>query len=94
MLCVRYILMIAILNVWSIKIRILTLIQYFYRIHFHKTTAMAQWVRAFALQAEGLVFESLLRQTLVVKTGSDSSTAKRSADDVSVTGLGDDHSKL
>ena len=33
-----------------------------------------QWVRAFALQAEGLVFESHLRQTLVVKTGSDSST--------------------
>ena len=40
---------------------------------------VAQWVRAFVPQAEGLLFESQPRQTLVVKTGSDSSTAKRSA---------------
>ena len=48
-----------------------------------KTTAaaMAQWVKAFAPQAEGLVFEFQPRQTLVVKTGSDSSTAKRSVID-------------
>ena len=45
-----------------------------------------QWVRAFALQAEGLVFESHMRQTLVVKTGSDSSTAKRLALGVAVMG--------
>ena len=41
---------------------------------------MAQWVRAFASKEEGCVFESqstdLSRQ---FKTGSDSSTAKRSA---------------
>ena len=37
---------------------------------------MAQWVRAFASQAEGWVFESQPRQTLVEKTGSDSSIAK------------------
>ena len=54
---------------------------------------MAQSVRAFAPQAEGWMFESQPRQTLVVKTGSDS-TAKRSAIRVSVTGvLGDDHYK-
>ena len=40
---------------------------------------MAHLVRTFAPQAEGWVFESLLRQTLLVKTDSDSSTAKRSA---------------
>ena len=43
------------------------------------TEAVAQWTRSFASQAEGLVFESQPRQTLVVKTGSDSSTATRSA---------------
>ena len=37
-------------------------------------------------KAEGWVFESQPRQTLVVKTGSDNSTAKRSAIGVSVTG--------
>ena len=42
--------------------------------------------RALTLQAEGWVFESQPRQTLVVKTGSDSSTAKRSAISVIVTG--------
>ena len=47
---------------------------------------MAHLVRTFAPQAEVWVFESLLRQTLLVKTGSDSSTAKRSAIGVSVTG--------
>ena len=41
------------------------------------TAAVAQWVRAFAPQAEGWVFESKLQQTVVVKTRSDSSTAKR-----------------
>ena len=45
-----------------------------------------KWVRAFAPQAEGWVIESQQRQTQVVKTGSDSSTAKRSALDVSVMG--------
>ena len=52
--------------------------------------AMAQSVRAFVPQAaEYWVFESQTRQTLVVKTGSDSSTAKRSAIHVgvSVTGV-------
>ena len=39
--------------------------------------AVAQWVRVSPPQAEGWVFESHSRQTLVVKTGSDSSTAKR-----------------
>ena len=47
--------------------------------------AVAQLVKAFAPQAEGLVFESQL-QTYVVKTGNDSSTAKRSALGVSVSG--------
>ena len=48
------------------------------------TAAVAQWVRVFAPQ--GWVFESQQRQTQVVKTGSDSSTAKRSAIGMSVTG--------
>ena len=42
------------------------------------TAAVAQSVRMFALQAEGWMFESQPRHTLVVKTGSDTSTAKRS----------------
>ena len=50
------------------------------------TAAVSQWVRTFAPQAEGWVFESKPRQTYVVKTGSDSSTSKRSAIDVSVMG--------
>ena len=37
--------------------------------------------------AAGWVFESQLRQTLVIKTGNDSFNAKRSATGVSVTGL-------
>ena len=45
-----------------------------------------QSVRAFASHAEGLAFESELRQTYVVKTGSDISAAKRSATGVSVAG--------
>ena len=47
---------------------------------------MAQWVRAFTPQAEGWVFESQLRQTQVIKTGSDRSAAKRSSLGVSVMG--------
>ena len=55
---------------------------------------MAQWVRAFAPQAEGWVFESQPRQTLVVKIGSDSSTVKRSALGLCLSRvLGDDHYK-
>ena len=38
-----------------------------------------QWVRALALQTEEWVYECKLRHTLAVKTGSDRSTAKRSA---------------
>ena len=48
------------------------------------TAAVEQWVRTFASQSEGRVFESQSRQTQVV--GTDSSTAKRSAIGVSVTG--------
>ena len=51
--------------------------------------AVVQWVRAFAQQLEDWVFESQLRQTKVVKTSSDSSdssTVKRSALGMSVTG--------
>ena len=43
--------------------------------HYFLTAAVAQWVRAFASQAEGWVFESQPRQTLVEKRGSNSSTA-------------------
>ena len=50
------------------------------------TAAVAQWVSVFAPQASGWVFKSQPRQTLVVKTGSDSSTAKRSVIGASVTG--------
>ena len=45
-----------------------------------------QLVRVFAPQPDGWVFESQPRQNLVVKTGSDSSTAKRLS-----RVLGDDH---
>ena len=45
------------------------------------TAAVAQWVRALG----GWVFESQPRQTEIVKRGSDSSTAKRSAIGVSGT---------
>ena len=47
------------------------------------TAAVAQWVVALALQAECYAFQS---QPQVVKRDSDSSTAKRLAIDVSVTG--------
>ena len=53
-------------------------------VHFGKTAAVAQWVKAFASQAEGWVIESQLRQTYVAKTGSDISTAKRSKIGVNV----------
>ena len=44
---------------------------------------LAQWVRALAPQAEGWVFESQSWQTQIVRTSSDSPTAKRSAIGVS-----------
>ena len=43
------------------------------------TAAVAQWVRAYSPQVEDWVFEYKPRQIKVVKTGSDSPTAKRSA---------------
>ena len=43
-------------------------------------------LRAFAWHAEGKVFESQPRQSCVVKTGNDSSIAKRSTTGMSVTG--------
>ena len=49
------------------------------------TSIAAQWVRSPASHAEGWWFEPQPRQTQVVKTGYDSSTAKRSAIGVSVT---------
>ena len=49
------------------------------------TAAVAQSVGAFASLAEGLVFESQRRQAEVIKTGSDSSTAKLSAKCASVS---------
>ena len=51
----------------------------------YKTAAVAQWVRALAPLTEGWVFEYQPRQIYVVKTGSDSFTAKRSAIGVGVT---------
>ena len=48
--------------------------------------AVAQWVREFAPQAEGWVFESQPRKTQVIKTGSDSYNAKHSALGATVTG--------
>ena len=54
------------------------------------TAAVAQWLRASVPQAEGWEFESKTRQTQVVKTGNDSTTAKRSVSGVSVW---DDHYK-
>ena len=52
---------------------------------FKNTSTAAQWVRASASHAEGWWFEIQPRQTQVVKTGCDSSTAKSSALGVSVT---------
>ena len=48
--------------------------------------AVAQSVRAFPSHAECWLFQSKPRQTKDVKTGSDSSTAKRSDIGMSVTG--------
>ena len=54
---------------------------------FHlRTATVVVSVRAITSQTEGWAFESQPRRTLVVKTGIDSSTAKRSAIGVSVTG--------
>ena len=53
---------------------------------FSLTAAVAQCVRVLAPQAEGWVFESQPQQTEVVNKGSDSSTAKCRAVDISVTG--------
>ena len=50
------------------------------------TTAVAQSVRAFASYAKGWVFQSQLRQILVVKRGSNSPAVKCPATVVSVTG--------
>ena len=50
------------------------------------TAAVAQSVEAFALHAEGWVLESHPRQVWVVKTGSDSSTAKHSTTGATGTG--------
>ena len=51
---------------------------------YRRMEPVALWVRAFALKADGWMFEYQPRQTLVVKTGSDSSTAEDSI--TSVTG--------
>ena len=50
------------------------------------TAAVVQWVRAVAPKAAGWVFESQPQQTLVIKTGNDSSTAKHATIGASVTG--------
>ena len=53
------------------------------------TKSPRQWrnvLEHFFSQNEGWMFDSQPRHTYVVKTGSDSSTAKRSAIGVSVTG--------
>ena len=50
------------------------------------TAAVAQSVKAFVFHAEVWLFESKPRQTLVVKTSIDSSTAKCSATGVSAAG--------
>ena len=52
-----------------------------------RTAAVAQSVRSFASHAEGwVVFGFQLQLTLVVKTGSECSTAKRWATGLSVMG--------
>ena len=47
-----------------------------YMLSLDVSAEVAQWVRAFAPQAEGRVFEFQPRQTQVAKTGSDSSTTQ------------------
>ena len=51
------------------------------------TAAISEWVIALAPQAECFVFDSRSRKTSVIKTGSNSSTAKRSAVDETFTGF-------
>ena len=53
---------------------------------YQKAAIAAQSVRVFTYHAKGCVFESQPRQTQVVKTGIDRSTAKHSTTGVSVTG--------
>ena len=62
-----------------------TIYEQWTRLQYQGTAAVAPWVRAFASQAEGWVFEPQPRQTQVVKTGSDISTAKLLAIGVSFT---------
>ena len=59
--------------------------------HFGLTAMVAQWIRAIVPQTEGWLFESQPGQNLVVKTVSDSSTAKRSAKVLVSRALGYDH---
>ena len=66
--------------------------QYLYGSQIDRAAVTAQSIRAFAPLAEGWVFESQLQQTYIVKAGSVSSTAKRSAKRVSSV-LGDEHYK-
>ena len=54
------------------------------RMYIVEAAAVLQWARPFVPQGEGWVSESKPRQTF--KTGSDSSTAKRSTLGVNVTG--------
>ena len=56
------------------------------------TAVVAQSVRAFALQAEGWVFETQQWQTYDIKTGSDSSTHSKRSEQVSRVPR-DDHYK-
>ena len=55
-------------------------------LYIYTAAAVVLWVRGFVPQAEDWVFESQSQQTSVVKTGSDSSIAKRSALGVNATG--------
>ena len=56
------------------------------KFYVRRAETLAQPVKAFAQEADGWMFKTQPRQTYVVKTGSDSSDAKSSALDVSVTG--------
>ena len=53
----------------------------------HAPKKPRRWWHRFVLHAEGWVFKSQTRQTYVVKTGIDISTAKRPATFASVIGL-------
>ena len=55
-------------------------------LHPRSYAAVATYVRAMSPLAEGWMFKSQPRQTLVMKTGSDTSTAKHFAIGVGVTG--------